>query len=241
MYPVQRTDKLKVNWRQAAGEALLLLLGVLLALGGQAWWEARVERENSREYVDNLLLEVQENRAGLDRLIDRHSRYIAAGTSMLNEIQGGRADASADVILEQLRILGFFSDFRPATSALNNLVGSGGFNLIDSSELRLAILKYAQGIDDHNVLQGEQTDFFLQTFVPVLGKSIPLLDLQYVRDLEGLPTQSAFKFDPTILVETMEFENLIVRRVSAERDALTYAQSLLELTSELQTLLQNKS
>ena len=238
---MQRTDKLKVNWRQAAGEALLLLLGVLLALGGQAWWEARVERENSREYVDNLLLEVQENRAGLDRLIERHSRYIAAGTSMLNEIQGGRADASADVILEQLRILGFFSDFRPATSALNNLVGSGGFNLIDSSELRLAILKYAQGIDDHNVLQGEQTDFFLQTFVPVLGKSIPLLDLQYVRDLEGLPTQSAFKFDPTILVETMEFENLIVRRVSAERDALTYAQSLLELTSELQTLLQNKS
>jgi len=34
-----------VDWRQAAGDAFLLLIGVLLALGGQAWWEARAERK----------------------------------------------------------------------------------------------------------------------------------------------------------------------------------------------------
>ena len=240
MYPVQKTDNIRVNWRQAAGEALLLLVGVLLALIAQAWWETRVERESRRDYIDNLILEVHENRASLDRLIERHSRYITAGTSLLNEIQGGRANASADAILEQMRILGFFSDFRPARSALDNLVGSGGFNLIDSAELRIAILKYAQGIDDHNALQVEQADFFLSTFIPVLGKSVPMLDLQYVSGVEGFPTQSAFEFDPKILVQSLEFENLLVRRVSVERDALTYARSLFELTSKLQSLLQNK-
>ena len=238
---MQKSDNVRVNWRQAAGEALLLLVGVLLALGGQAWWEARVERETRREYVDNLLLEVHENRVGLERLIERHGNYIAAGTNILNEIQGRRADVSADSILEQMRILSFFSDFRPATSALDNLIGSGGFNLIDNPKLRLAILKYAQGVDDHNALQSEQADFFLLTFIPVLGKNFPLVDLQYVRDVEGFPTQSAFESDPTILIESLEYENLLVRRVSAERDAVTYAQSLFELTSELQTLLQNKN
>lgn len=34
-----------VNWRQAAGEALLIFFRVGVALLGQAAWEARVERD----------------------------------------------------------------------------------------------------------------------------------------------------------------------------------------------------
>ena len=238
---MQKSDYMRVNWRQAAGEALLLLLGVLLALGGQAWWEARVEQETAREYIDNLLLEVTENKAGLERLIKQHDGYIAAGTNLLNEIQVGGDAASEDSILEHIRIISFVSDFRPATSALENLVSSGGFNSINNLELRLAILKYAQGIDDHNVLQAEQLDFFFLSFVPHLSKRFPLMNIQFVRGVEGLPTQSAFEFEPTTLIETLEFENLVLRRISAEKDAVTYAQSLFELTSELQTLLQGQN
>jgi hypothetical protein len=35
----------RVNWRQAWGEALLIFLGVAVALLGQAWWEYRTDRE----------------------------------------------------------------------------------------------------------------------------------------------------------------------------------------------------
>ena len=34
-----------INWGQAAGEALLILIGVLFALGADAPWEERSERE----------------------------------------------------------------------------------------------------------------------------------------------------------------------------------------------------
>jgi hypothetical protein len=43
--PMQLPVKPGINWRQAAGESLILLAGVLLALAGQAWWEARAEQQ----------------------------------------------------------------------------------------------------------------------------------------------------------------------------------------------------
>ena len=50
----------RVNWRQAAGEALLIFMGVAVALVGQAWWEYRSDRELE-------LFLVSEIREGLGR------------------------------------------------------------------------------------------------------------------------------------------------------------------------------
>lgn len=230
----------RVNWPQASGEALLLLLGVLLALAGQAWWEARVERETISEYADNLLLEVNENETGLRRLVEQHDKYVNAGTSLLNEMRKKRSTCSMASIREQISILVYFGDFRPTTAALDNLVGAGGLGLLENSELRFAILKYAQSVSDHNLVQAEQADFFHQFFVPFLSKNVPLLEFEYIKNIPNLPTQSALKFDPCPLINSMEFENLTVRRIAAESDAGRYAQKLLNVTGKLQQLLQNK-
>lgn len=236
-----KLDKLRINWRQAAGESLLLLLGVLLALSAQAWWEARAERDTRREYINNLLLEVNDNQARLQRLLEQHEKYISAATVVANELQKGQQAASAELIREQLSILSFFSDFRPATSALENLVSDGGLGALKTPELRLAILKYAQSIDDHNVGQAEQINFFLQSFIPYLSSRIPLLDIQFIKGNPDIPARSIYEFDTTPLFASVEFENLILRRVSAEVDARDFAQRLVNQSGELQNLLQTEN
>ncbi len=74
---------MRINWRQAAGEALLIFLGVLLALGGQAWWEARsdalseelilsgIRADLSRDSVDaaRALTYARGRVVGADRLL----------------------------------------------------------------------------------------------------------------------------------------------------------------------------
>lgn len=229
-----------INWKQAAGEALLIVLGVILALGGQAWWEARVERNTVGEYVDNLLLEVNENEANLRRLVKEHENYIKVATGLLHEMRKNQSIASTSSIREQISILFWYDDFRPATSALDDLVGSGGFRMLENSDLRLAVLKYAHSIDVHNSVQAEQVKFLLQSFIPYLSKTVPLLEFRYTREIPDLPTESVFEFDPMPLIDSMEFENLIVRRIGAESDAVEYANWLLDAIGLLQTALQSE-
>lgn len=229
-----------INWKQAAGEALLIVLGVLLALGGQAWWEARVERDTVGEYVDNLLLEVNENEANLRRLVKERENYIKAATGLLHEMRKNQSIASASSIREQISILVWYDEFSPATSALDDLVGSGGLRMLENSDLRLAILRYAQSIEDHNSVQADQVNFFFESFAPYLSKTVPLLELRYTRKIPDLPTESVFEFDPITLIDSMEFENLIVRRIGAESDGAVFANRLLDAIGLLQTALQNE-
>lgn len=229
-----------VNWKQAAGEALLLLVGVMLALSAQAWWEAREERQTVSEYVDNLLAEVKVNKASVQEAIGNHQRYIELGTALLKDlIEAESADNSAS-IQAKLSAFVYIADFRPATSALDNLVGGGGLGLIESAELQLAISRYAQKLSDHNVLQAELAELFFQHLIPFISDSLPLLQVDFVGGglQEPLP-ESQFAIDLTALKESMQFENLVVRRISAEVDAVKFARRLIDAADALIGLLED--
>lgn len=230
-----------VNWNQAAGEAFLLLLGVLLALGAQAWWEARVERDTTDDYVANLLVEVRENQLDLQRTLETYENSIKASTALIQGIQNGEFEGASTSLQEHLLGLANFSDFRPAISALENLLGAGGLALLESTELQLAVSKYAQKVDDHNVLQAEFVDFVLNTIHPFLGDHVPLLAIRFVTKVPELQTESQVEYDPLPMVTSMQFENMVLRRISAEVDARDYALALLDAANELAPLLQGKN
>lgn len=237
----KNTHLSNVNWKQATGEAFLLLIGVMLALGGQAWWEDLVERKTASEYGDNLLIELQQNQDGVKRIIAKHGEYIDAGASLLRDLQETYSADKFVSIRELVSKLGYFSDFRPATSALDNLLGAGGLGLIESKELQLAISKYAQNIEAHNALQAELVEFNLLSFIPFLSDRIPLLEINFfaAAEVPDMPSKSRFELVPISLTESLQFENLVVRRVTAEMDAKRYAQRLLVSIDELAPLLEN--
>jgi len=80
------TERAGVNWRQAGGEALLIFLGVAVALSGQAWWEYRTDRELEAHLLTGI-------RGDLSR--DSSDIASAMGAAM------GRA-AGADYLLERI-------------------------------------------------------------------------------------------------------------------------------------------
>ncbi len=228
----------RVNWKQAGVEASLLLIGVLLALLAQAWWEVQNERETINEYAANLQIEITANQEELRKGIQRHEGYIDAGTALIEGMQEPLNPESSPGIKEQITILGYIGDFRPATSSLENLVGTGGLGLLESTELQLAISNYARGIDDHNVVQAENLAFFLNVFIPFVSDHASLLELDFLPDSMGLPETSRFDWELNALTGSLIFENLVLRRISAETDAKIYAERLLAISEELQRLLQ---
>ena len=233
--PVQRA---RINWRQAAGEAVILLAGVLLALAGQAWWEARAEHRAAREHVENLLVELQTNIVGLDIIIGSHDKRIDDAVELIRLLAADDPPADAKAIRAPLGRIMFFDDFLPGTSALENLLSAGDAGLLSSTDLQLAVSRYSQALKAHNVLQSELADFFLNRFSELAGALMPLLDVGYVGRGIDIP-QSRFTFDPAAIRGSMAFENMLARRISAERDAKDFAERLRDRSAELIALLES--
>ena len=229
-----KSSTTRINWRQAAGEASLLLIGVLLALLAQAWWEKRVERNTIREYADNLLVEVRANIDDLEKQVKRHNNKVTVGAELLRLMQNDDLGPSEERIRGLVSELTFIDDFRPATSSMDNLLGAGGLGLLDNTELQLAVSHYGQSLYNHNTLQDELLELFFGIFIPFLSERISLLDVDFVNEelREQLP-DSEFKFELSALANSMQFENLVARRVSAEYDAASFAQRLIESANGL--------
>jgi hypothetical protein len=235
----QAVARFRVNWRQAAGESLILLLGVLLALGGQAWWEARLEQQLVRGYVANLLVELESNRAGLERIIEGHKANVERGAALVRMIEGDAQGIAADAMLPPLSELTLFSDFRPATAALDNLVGAGGLGLFQDAGLQLAVSKYGQALEDHHVLQAELAQFQLNHFMVFLREQVPLLETRFSNRMPEPKPASKFEFDPVTLANSLQFENLLLTRIRSEGDAINFAQKLLDSTQDLRARLES--
>jgi len=77
----------RVNWRQAGGEALLILVGVGVALSGQAWWEYRVERDLEQHLLQGIRSDLERDSADLSGAsLSAQSR--AAGADQLLSLVG---------------------------------------------------------------------------------------------------------------------------------------------------------
>jgi hypothetical protein len=232
-------NRSSVNWKQAFSEAALLCIGVVLALGGQAWWESRSESATVQEYASNLLVEVEANMIGLEGIIGIHGRNIERCKVLLLFMADPDPADSSNLIRERIAEIIYFSDFRPSTAALDNLVAAGELGLLDSAELQLAISAYARAIDDQRMVETELANFMLGDFYPYLSDFVPLLDVDFipVAPPESMPN-SKFEFDSNTLLRSMRFENLIARRMGAEMDAISYSQRLIGEANELISLLE---
>ncbi|HEV2147217.1 MAG TPA: hypothetical protein VGR37_07425 [Longimicrobiaceae bacterium] len=64
------------GWQSVLREFAVIVAGVLAALGAQAWWEGRQERERERAYLAQVLAETRENE---ERLADAIAEDSVAG------------------------------------------------------------------------------------------------------------------------------------------------------------------
>jgi len=87
----ETSSRTGVNWRQAAGEALLIFLGVGVALGAQAWWEHRSDRELERHLIEGVRSDLARDSSDVATAMQVARARIAGADFLLGEL--GDADA----------------------------------------------------------------------------------------------------------------------------------------------------
>jgi len=126
----------------AAGEIFVVVAGVLIAFGLNAWWAERSARIEEQTHLGALMRDFELNVGVYEEVMKRAQRSADASLELL---QLARKEPNADPATVRALLGPVFSSYRkkPVLDAYEALVSSAGLMLIRDEKLRAALAGFA--------------------------------------------------------------------------------------------------
>ena len=198
--------------KYAAGEIILVVIGILIALQINNWRELRKSELSKIQMYENLLISLRQDSTVVKQIITLHNNCLETQSRLLSsskeEIKTDLTDSIAVELASDI-IRGSVSLF-PNKGVYNSIVSNGEIDLIDDNELKISLIK----LYDHHYGKYANIDavvdhvFQFQIFPLIDGKM-----MTYYKD-------------------SIDGENKRVRRINSELFLLHYD----EMTSEIKTV-----
>jgi hypothetical protein len=216
------------RWRELLLEGGAVLLGVLLAFAVDAYGESLSERTAERAYLVALADEVRANDELLQNLSDGSRSRIADVESYLTRVVHASPSerGSVEAVNE---MLGQVGPFRVATfqqGALEDLLTSGGIELVRSAELRRAVLFYAQLLEQEMVRQEAALRFWEDHMAPYYYEHASFFDFMTWLEVPGEAIPGALDVDA--FHGSHRYSNLIIERRVRDTSLLQTREALAE-------------
>ncbi|MDT8340793.1 MAG: hypothetical protein RQ751_04705 [Longimicrobiales bacterium] len=128
-------------WRRWLAEFVVIVVGVLVALGVDAAREAREERAREAAYLEQLHADLTTTADSLRAAIAVEETARAGGDRLLDALDGGELPPP-DMLGTWLQSATNWSTFQPNMGTVTALVESGDFRLLRDPILRQAVLQY---------------------------------------------------------------------------------------------------
>lgn len=124
-----------VPWSRLLAELAVIVAGVLIALAANSWWERRQEQNHAREYLEQLLVDVQTTERRLRSIIDTETQRLEAVSSVISRAFSGPWPQPDSVELPT-----GYDYFEPLMGTLTALIQSGDLRLLRSDSIRFELI-----------------------------------------------------------------------------------------------------
>ena len=133
--------------KYALGEIILVVIGILIALQLNTWKAEQVDREKEQVHLQDMKEDLQIQMEVIHAQVEHENELAILADSALSFFSGGISLAELEDILYGSSQLGFRKTFVESDASFNELLATGGMNLISDSELRTSIMRYYQRLD----------------------------------------------------------------------------------------------
>lgn len=133
--------------RHYALEGVVIVAGVLIALGADALWGYRVDRIDEQAALRQLDAELESNAAQLASVGAEHRRGLEAASSLLSAVRG-TTTLSSDSLRALVRTLDMAWTYNPKLAALESVIQSGRLGLIRDDVLRVELTGWPGVVED---------------------------------------------------------------------------------------------
>jgi hypothetical protein len=159
--------------KYAAGEIVLLVIGILLALQVNNWNEDRVDRIKETEYLTYFKEDLQRQIIPFDELIGKNTIQIINTEKLEAEFK--QKGTFLDIDSMNLRLVKLLPtyDFPVINTTFQDVNSTGQINLIHNKLLRNQIIEYYQLNDDYSeTIHHNITEVTFDQVFPVISSCI---------------------------------------------------------------------
>lgn len=130
--------------KYAVGEIILVVIGILIALGINNWNTNRINTSKQRDYLSAIKNDLEKQIPELNRLINRCDSISAVGSNILNDYKSNQDFLLIGNLDKKLSILFYAEKFPEISTTFDELKSTGQINLIRSKLVRAKIISYYQ-------------------------------------------------------------------------------------------------
>ena len=191
--------------RQLAGELLVIVIGVLIALGAQAGVEEWSDRRRERAFIVDLIEEFRQNEARLLTDLELTRSAVAASELWRDGIEDGSLGIDSLAVLYAASLNP--ARFDPISGYLRSLIDGGDLGLIRDSRLRAELAGWPDLYEEQR-LTSVAIDVIRANLMPVIVVS------------DGVPPPEALEIDRVNLSVISDQQEALLGRLRQIRSLL---------------------
>ena len=135
----------KLDWPYAVGELIIVVAGVMIALGFDQWNSGRLERVEETEIIERFIADLRVDldgiSFGLGRVTDKEARILRISSSL--ESPDGRPKDSTLFLEDVVESATYgWNQARARRTTFDEVLASGKFGLIRDTAIRVKIADY---------------------------------------------------------------------------------------------------
>jgi len=224
----------------AVGEIVLVVIGILIALGINDWNETKKNTLIEYKYLTSMLEDFENNLQKSKDIIIAIEEILPHLTGLLEQSSLEKPSISVDSINMAFAKINSMPSYSSTDRIYNNLMGSGDLKLIKSDELKTNLSKYYKFLYILNMVQNTHELELVQSFQPYI---IEYLDFQAVKPLgvDDFKLPDAVEENKILEVfKTRKFRNILTLKWAILTDLLDQNRNLeqinMDIVDQLKTL-----
>lgn len=208
--PDQQAGSFSKYLLYAAGEILLVMIGILLALQINNWNEHRKDRVEEQIILKDLKTDFQADLLQLwEKIIgikNSEANIISIATTLINKEKASFENFNMDSLQKALLIR---PSFDPKVGNLNELNGSGKLRIIQNRVLRKHLSSWSSHLQEAKEIEERLHETRARTH-DYLMEHFPMADLFNASGgWRRIKFKSNFSMDKSLILKDPKFENLL--------------------------------
>jgi hypothetical protein len=208
-------------------EVILIVAGILIAFGLNAWWQGRSARTTETVYLTRLETDLHTAEVELEEKIESHREKVELLQHVVALLGAGPSQARADSVAALGAEVTVYTLLSESVRAYDELVNAGNVELLTSGAIRAALQDYAYEREVNQDWDEYQGDFSIQVVEPAVLERLPIR----IRD-EAANSFAPPPFEALALFDDLVFWNLVRFRLDNELGVLDARQELLRSVGE---------
>jgi len=226
--------------KYAIGEILLVVIGILIALGINNWNSTRLDKNKGLEILNVIVDELESNQQYLSMLMLVEEKKLASSTKLAKYFGSPPPLIDVDSFYHWSELLSDIPPFSPINTNLLSIINAGQLELVTNDSLKYILTDYQSKLIELGGDYEYGKEFWKITVLPFESKNISKVKHYKLRYHTQKKIDSAFEWKISDVMSNREYENINSINMALAEFKISKLQRYIEHIETMKAAIKNE-